>query len=63
MRSGATTGNRTIALIVLLCALSLALAYFNKARCAGAPYFENGRSISFDLIKDSNVCYSDIQYL
>ncbi|KAA0018482.1 glycosyltransferase 87 family protein [Antrihabitans cavernicola] len=63
MRSGATTSKKLIAVIVLLCALTLALAYFNKARCAGSPYYDNGRSIIFDQKKDSNVCYSDIQFL
>lgn len=63
MRNGATTSKKVIAVIVLLCALTLALAYFNKARCAGSPYYDNGRSIVFDQIKDSNACYSDIQFL
>ncbi|MEV6770746.1 hypothetical protein AB0N05_19190 [Nocardia sp. NPDC051030] len=47
----------------LLCAVTLVLAYLNKARCAGGPFEESGRSIIFDLTKDSNVCYSDIQFL
>ncbi|MGY4098226.1 glycosyltransferase family 87 protein [Nocardia sp. R16R-3T] len=49
--------------VVLLCGLTLALAYANKARCAGAPFAANGRSAVFDVIKDSDVCYSDIQFL
>ncbi|MFI9507150.1 glycosyltransferase family 87 protein [Nocardia sp. NPDC052566] len=49
--------------VVLLCGLTLALAYLNKARCAGAPFAADGRSMVFDLIKDSDVCYSDIQFL
>ncbi|MGV9614584.1 glycosyltransferase family 87 protein [Nocardia xishanensis] len=49
--------------VVLLCGLTLALAYANKARCAGAPFYEDGRSVVFDVIKDSDVCYSDIQFL
>ncbi|MGK8521206.1 hypothetical protein ACRS6B_06435 [Nocardia asteroides] len=51
------------AVLVLLCGLVLALAYANKARCAGAPFDRDGRSAAFDVIKDSDVCYSDIQYL
>ncbi|GAB2649252.1 hypothetical protein GCM10027088_28640 [Nocardia goodfellowii] len=47
----------------LLCAMTLALAYANKARCAGAPFYSDGRSTSFDVVKDSDVCYSDIQFL
>ncbi|MGQ4597967.1 glycosyltransferase family 87 protein [Nocardia sp. R6R-6] len=49
--------------VVLLCGLTLALAYANKARCAGEPFEGNGRSTVFDIIKDSDVCYSDIQFL
>ncbi|WP_431953912.1 glycosyltransferase 87 family protein [Nocardia lijiangensis] len=51
------------AVVVLLCGLTLALAYANKARCAGAPFYDNGRSEVFDVVKDSDVCYSDIQFL
>ncbi|WP_157114546.1 DUF2029 domain-containing protein [Nocardia niwae] len=49
--------------VVLLCGLVLALAYANKARCAGAPFDRDGRSTVFDVAKDSDVCYSDIQFL
>ncbi len=49
--------------MVLVCGMMLALAYLNKARCAGAPFESDGRSVMFDRIKDSHVCYSDIQYL
>ncbi|MGK8502427.1 hypothetical protein [Nocardia asiatica] len=49
--------------VLLLCAVFLALAYANKARCAGAPFDRDGRSTVFDVIKDSDVCYSDIQFL
>ncbi|WP_330233657.1 hypothetical protein OHA40_15030 [Nocardia sp. NBC_00508] len=51
------------AVVVLLCGLTLALAYVNKARCAGAPFDQDGRSRVFDVIKDRDVCYSDIQFL
>ncbi|MGO4615358.1 glycosyltransferase family 87 protein [Nocardia sp. 2YAB30] len=51
------------AVVVLLCGLTLALAYVNKARCAGAPFDADGRSTVFDIAKDSDVCYSDIQFL
>ncbi|MEV0294358.1 hypothetical protein [Nocardia sp. NPDC050710] len=49
--------------VLLLCGLTLAFAYANKARCAGGPFYDNGRSAVFDVIKDSDVCYSDIQFL
>nr|WP_261778427.1 MULTISPECIES: hypothetical protein [unclassified Rhodococcus (in: high G+C Gram-positive bacteria)] len=41
----------------------MVLGYLNKARCAGAPLDEAGRSLSFDRVKYSSVCYSDIQFL
>ncbi|NUS43881.1 MAG: DUF2029 domain-containing protein [Mycobacteriaceae bacterium] len=49
--------------VVLTCAVTLLFGYLNKARCVGPPFDESGRSLRFDLIKDSAVCYSDIQYL
>ncbi|WP_280230187.1 glycosyltransferase family 87 protein [Nocardia cyriacigeorgica] len=54
-------GAATVA--VLLCGLTLLAAFWNKARCAGAPFRQDGRSVAFDLFKDSRVCYSDIQFL
>ncbi|MBL1073119.1 DUF2029 domain-containing protein [Nocardia sp. 2] len=53
----------TAAGYVAICIVTLFLAYVNKARCAGAPFDSDGRSLKFDVIKDSSVCYSDIQYL
>lgn len=50
-------------LMLLLCALTLVLAYANKARCAGGELDEWGRSLVFDIRKDRDVCYSDIQFL
>lgn len=68
--SAPVTGRRlprdpgTIGVIaVLVCWVTLLFAYFNKARCAGSPFDGNGRSLIFDRIKDSDVCYSDIQFL
>lgn len=51
------------AVVLVLCGLTLALAYANKARCAGAPFEADGRSAVFETSKDSAVCYSDIQFL
>jgi uncharacterized membrane protein len=65
-RSGtpATAAGRAAAAgAVVLCGVTLVFAYLNKARCAGPPFLPNGRSEMFDWIKDSNVCYSDIQFL
>ncbi len=63
MRSGQRTSMATMVAVVALCAVTLALGYFNKARCAVAPFLDNGRSTAFDTVKDSWVCYSDIQFL
>ncbi|QLY30963.1 glycosyltransferase family 87 protein [Nocardia huaxiensis] len=63
-RAGAAGWHATAAFwCVLVCALTLLLGYLNKARCAGGPFESSGRSLKFDVIKDSSVCYSDIQYL
>ncbi|MFI6212190.1 glycosyltransferase family 87 protein [Nocardia brasiliensis] len=51
------------AFVLVLCGLTLALAYANKARCAGAPFQADGRSAVFEVRKDAEVCYSDIQFL
>ncbi|MFD3593783.1 glycosyltransferase family 87 protein [Nocardia sp. NPDC058640] len=50
-------------LVLLLCGFTLALAYANKARCAGGAIDESGRSLVFEQRKDTDVCYSDIQFL
>ena len=63
MRRGAAVSNALVAAVVSLCGLTLLLGYFNKARCAGAPFDRYGRSLVFMQIKDSHACYSDIQYL
>ncbi|MFD5175588.1 glycosyltransferase family 87 protein [Nocardia sp. NPDC058379] len=60
---GAARATALTFLVVLLCGLTLALAYANKARCAGGAIDESGRSLIFDVRKDSDVCYSDIQFL
>ncbi|WP_072690263.1 glycosyltransferase family 87 protein [Rhodococcus marinonascens] len=51
------------ALAVGLAGLSMLVGYLQKARCAGAPFDDAGRSLIFDRIKDTQVCYSDIQLL
>lgn len=48
---------------VVVCAAALLLAYWNKARCATGALDGQGRSLAFEVMKDSNVCYSDIQFL
>jgi uncharacterized membrane protein len=62
MHSGGRSAATTIT-VVALCAFTLILGYLNKARCALAPFDANGRSTVFDAVKDSSVCYSDIQFL
>ncbi|WP_188829231.1 glycosyltransferase family 87 protein [Nocardia camponoti] len=61
--SGATRATAFTALVLLLCAITLAFAYANKARCAGGLIDSDGRSVVFDERKDVDVCYSDIQFL
>ncbi len=63
MRTAARASTSTTLAVTLACGLTLILGYLNKARCAGAPFDEHGRSLIFDRIKDSSVCYSDIQFL
>ncbi|WP_316573044.1 glycosyltransferase family 87 protein [Nocardia canadensis] len=60
---GAARATALTFLVVLLCGLTLAMAYANKARCAGGAIDESGRSQIFDVRKDADVCYSDIQFL
>ncbi|MDJ0393632.1 hypothetical protein QMK17_09850 [Rhodococcus sp. G-MC3] len=50
-------------IVVALCAFTLIIGYLNKARCALAPFDTDGRSTAFNAIKDTSVCYSDIQFL
>lgn len=58
------TGLTLIAFVsTMVCAITVLIGYWNKARCAGGAVDGSGRSLIFDQIKDSNVCYSDIQYL
>lgn len=63
MRSGVRASPTTVFVVVALSAVGLLLGYLNKARCAVAPFDASGRSVVFDSIKDSSVCYSDIQFL
>ncbi|OZE90525.1 hypothetical protein CH298_09795 [Rhodococcoides fascians] len=63
MRSGVRASPTTVVVVVAMAAIGLILGYLNKARCAVAPFDESGRSTVFDVIKDSSVCYSDIQFL
>lgn len=60
---GPRTSTAAMVAVVALCAFTLILGYLNKARCAVAPFYDNGRSTTFDAVKDSWVCYSDIQFL
>lgn len=63
MRTPTRASTSTTLAVTLICGLTVALGYLNKARCAGAPFDSLGRSLIFDRIKDSSVCYSDIQFL
>ena len=49
---------------MLLCLLTLAAGYANKARCVGPTFDSTGRSTpDFGIRIARDVCYSDIQYL
>ncbi|QCQ92972.1 glycosyltransferase 87 family protein [Rhodococcus sp. SGAir0479] len=63
MRTEARVRAGTMAAVVTACLFALVVAYLGKARCAGPPFAPDGRSLIFDRIKDSDVCYSDIQLL
>jgi hypothetical protein len=53
-----------LATMVLLCGLTLLLGYANKARCTGPEFNADGRSgPGYDIRKDRDLCYSDIQHL
>ncbi|GAA4824298.1 hypothetical protein [Tomitella cavernea] len=54
---------RTTTVVVLASLVTLVLGYVNKARCAGPPFSDLGRSLKFEALKNVDVCYSDIQYL
>ncbi|WP_430334819.1 glycosyltransferase 87 family protein [Rhodococcus sp. ACT016] len=63
MRAEAGFRAGTMVTIMTACLLVLVLAYLDKARCTGPPFTVDGRSLIFYRIKDSDVCYSDIQFL
>jgi hypothetical protein len=53
-----------VVVTTLLCGLTLALGYANKARCIGPDYDAEGRSTpNYDVRITRDVCYSDIQFL
>ncbi len=53
-----------LAALVLLAGLTLLLGYANKARCTGPEFTADGRSSpGYDVRKDRDLCYSDIQHL
>jgi uncharacterized membrane protein len=65
---GDATGRRLtrvgLAVLVLLCGVTLLLGYADKARCTGPEFDANGRSTpGYDIRKDRDLCYSDIQHL
>ena len=52
------------AVIVLLTAVMLLVAYAGKARCVGPTFDDKGRTTpDYDIRIDRDLCYSDIQYL
>lgn len=62
MKTGQGTG--AVALIVLVCGLTLVAGFANKYRCTGPGFDEAGRSTPhYEQRNWSEVCYSDIQFL
>lgn len=54
----------SLAALVLLCGLTLLAGYANKERCTGPQFTDAGRSFpGYDIRKNRDVCYSDIQQL
>ncbi|WP_189060147.1 glycosyltransferase family 87 protein [Longimycelium tulufanense] len=57
-------GRVALAVVVLLCGLTLIAGYANKARCTGPDFDEWGRTQpDYKQRIDRDVCYSDIQHL
>jgi uncharacterized membrane protein len=52
-----------LAVLVVLCGVTLFFGYANKDRCTGPTYGPNGQSVDMLLRGYRDVCYSDIQYL
>ena len=53
-----------VVVTTLLCGLTLALGYANKARCIGPEYDAQGRSTpDYGVRITRDVCYTDIQFL
>ena len=64
---GSSTG-AAVPTVVATAAVFLVLGYLNKARCAAPPFGSagftvDGRTTFYDSVKDTAVCYSDIQHL
>ncbi|PWW61895.1 glycosyltransferase family 87 protein [Actinokineospora spheciospongiae] len=64
-RTGAARlGRSALALLVLLCGVTLVLGFANKNRCTGPEFDQWGRSQpDFADRKYAEACYSDIQFL
>lgn len=65
-------GRAALAVVVLLCGITMVFGFVNKDRCAGPGYDQWGRSVGagalpgtgdYERRNKEDVCYSDIQYL
>jgi uncharacterized membrane protein len=59
-------GRTALAVLVLLCGITMVFGFVNKDRCTGPSFDRWGRSVSsvdFERRNKEDVCYSDIQYL
>jgi uncharacterized membrane protein len=62
----ARLGRTALAVLVLLCGITLVLGFANKNRCTGPSFDSQGRSvgaIDYEQRNRQDVCYSDIQHL
>lgn len=57
-------GAFALAVVVVLCGLTLIAGFANKDRCTGPRYDAQGRSVpNYETRNRRDVCYSDIQFL
>jgi uncharacterized membrane protein len=62
----ARLGRAALAVLVLLCGVTMLIGFANKNRCTGPNFDKLGRSsngVDFEQRNKQDVCYSDIQYL
>ncbi|HEX5495542.1 MAG TPA: hypothetical protein VFX70_13315, partial [Mycobacteriales bacterium] len=51
------------AVVLTVCAVTLLLSFLDKWQCTGPTFDRFGVSANFGRLKNSNLCYTDIQQL